>query len=191
MTNGEWVIAITTLAGPILAVQAQKLVEAARAKRNLKENIFQTLMATRSVRLSAEHVRALNAIDIAFYGRRIFKVQFQSRGEKAVRRAWRDYFDSLSLDNSTYSADQNRHLIDLRYEKFIALLSAIAVEQRYDFDPIDLKKNVYNPVFHGEIEEQNRIVRQGIVNVLKGEIALKMEIVVPSAISSQRTGSPK
>ena len=40
LTSTEWVIAGATLVGPILAVQAQKWVERARARRARKANVF-------------------------------------------------------------------------------------------------------------------------------------------------------
>ncbi|MBG1249207.1 hypothetical protein F4W02_18855 [Burkholderia pseudomallei] len=69
-----------TVAGPILAVQAQKWVERARASAQRRDWIFGTLMATRQDRVSMEHVRALNMIDLAFYGTRVLG--------KVWRRKW-------------------------------------------------------------------------------------------------------
>ena len=68
MVNSDWVLVFATLMGPVLAVQAQKWVERARERGNTKRWITYTLMATRGARLSQEHVNALNAIDLAYYG---------------------------------------------------------------------------------------------------------------------------
>ena len=46
-----WVVAATVL-GPILAVQAQKAVEAYRERRTRKSRLFELLMATRASRVS-------------------------------------------------------------------------------------------------------------------------------------------
>jgi hypothetical protein len=72
-----------TLAGPVLAVQAQKWLERSREKGQRKKNIFYALMGTRATRLAEEHVRALNSIDLEFSTSR-------SR-ERAVIDAWRSY----------------------------------------------------------------------------------------------------
>ncbi|MER1680562.1 hypothetical protein KC846_19100, partial [Enterobacter hormaechei] len=67
----NWALAIATifatLISPLLAVRVQKIIEKSTEKRNIKINIFTELMATRSAeaRLSNEHVRALNMIDLA------------------------------------------------------------------------------------------------------------------------------
>ena len=61
-------IVFATIVGPVLAVQAQKWLERSRAIRDRRMRIFRVLMSTRAARLSANHVEALNAISIEFYG---------------------------------------------------------------------------------------------------------------------------
>jgi hypothetical protein len=85
----EWLLITATVAGPILAVQAQKLVERLTEARNRKLWIFYTLMATRAARAAPEHVQALNAIDLAF--------RSDKPKEKAIREAWGLYLDHLVL----------------------------------------------------------------------------------------------
>ncbi|WP_406935450.1 DUF6680 family protein [Acinetobacter seifertii] len=57
-------IIFATLLGPILAIQIQKLIEKRNFAHTRKVVLFEQLMATRATRLSPEHVRALNMIDI-------------------------------------------------------------------------------------------------------------------------------
>ena len=57
-----------TVMGPVLAVQTQKWIERARARREAQQRTFNVLMATRAARVSPGHVEALNAIDIHFRG---------------------------------------------------------------------------------------------------------------------------
>ena len=82
---------ITVLAiflGPIFAVQVQKFIEYRNEHRNKKLSIFHILMSTRGIKLSAEHVYALNMIDIEFYGKTHFGKRKQTNGEKKVTIAW-------------------------------------------------------------------------------------------------------
>jgi len=59
VTIADALIILATLFGPIAAVQAQKWIERAREKRASKVNIFNTLMATRGIRIaSMDHVKA-------------------------------------------------------------------------------------------------------------------------------------
>ena len=83
----DWVIVGATIAGPVLAVQAQKWVERARAAAQRRDWIFTTLMGTRQARVSFDHVRALNMIDLAYYGTRIPFIGWVWRNgrEKAIR----------------------------------------------------------------------------------------------------------
>jgi uncharacterized protein DUF6680 len=78
------IIAAATIAGPILAVQAQKWVERATERRRGQLQVFYWLMATRATRLSNEHVQALNRIELVFRGRSAKKKAV--RGLNAVAR---------------------------------------------------------------------------------------------------------
>lgn len=74
------------------------------AKENAKRELFFTLMANRkSVVISKEWVDALNQIDVVF------------QDNKKVRRAWREYFDSLN-EKSQYNDDKESFLLDLLSE---------------------------------------------------------------------------
>ena len=53
-----------------MAVQVQKWLEVFREERGRKLWIFKTLMATRASAVSAEHVQALNMIDLEFREKR-------------------------------------------------------------------------------------------------------------------------
>lgn len=87
VTSAEWAIVFATLVGPILAVQAQKFLEGRREYRAAKLWVFRSLMTTRMQRLSIDHVRALNMIDICFYGQRVAVWHWQTEAEKKVATA--------------------------------------------------------------------------------------------------------
>lgn len=174
---GEWLTIMAALAGPILAVQAQKIVEASRAKRAERDWVFRTLMATRAARLSIEHVRALNMIDMAFYGFKLWGFHYQRPAAKAVSRDWKAYFDSLRTDMTDYTQDQHQRLTDARDDKFTDLLSSMAIAQNYDFDKVHLRRSMYNPQLHADIDTDQRIIREGLARVLSGQSTIKMDVV--------------
>lgn len=60
----DWLLIVSTILGPILAVQVQKWLELWREKRDRKLKIFYNLMATRAARVSERHVEALNSIQL-------------------------------------------------------------------------------------------------------------------------------
>jgi hypothetical protein len=78
------VLAACTVLGPLLAVQAQKLIERRRETKDRKLAIFRTLMATRASTLSLEHVQVLSSVPIEFYS------------DKAVMDQWETYFAHLT-----------------------------------------------------------------------------------------------
>lgn len=175
--TGEWLTILAALLGPILAVQAQKWVERSRARTDAKERVFRSLMATRAARLSSEHVQALNMITIAFYGSRIFGVRLQTKTEKAVSTAWRAYFDTLAADTDELSENQKEMRFADRDEKFIAMLAAIAAEQGFEFDTVELKRSTYSPLHHGTMEAEAEMIRTGLAKVLSNERAIPMYVV--------------
>jgi hypothetical protein len=170
----DWVTIAATLLGPILAVQAQKAVENFRQARERKVQIFSTLMATRAARVSSEHVRALNMIDIVFYGRRVFGLRFQTKPERVVTETWREYFTHLD----TKVVPEAQQAANLQSDALFAnLLYEMAKALDFAFDKALLKRGAYYPIAHSELDRQADEVRRGIVAVLSGEAALNMNIV--------------
>ena len=89
MTLVELLTLVGLAAGPIAAVQLTVWLERRRRAGDQSLATFRTLMATRALRLSAEHVTALNMIDVAFYGRK--------PDRQSVVRAWHEYFENLHV----------------------------------------------------------------------------------------------
>lgn len=173
---GEWAIVFATLFGPIFAVQAQKRLEQLRERFNRKVWVFSTLLNTRVQRLSRDHVRALNMIDVAYYGSRLFGLRYQSRAEKVVVSAWNVYLDNLSTEVTGITDAQWAVLNAKRTELFIDLLWAISKSVGYDFDRLHLQKSVYLPVAHGKQEEQEEAFRAAALEVFSGSKSLKLDI---------------
>ena len=125
MDTKDWLLITSTVLGPVLAVQAQKWVEVFRERRGRKLWVFQQLMATRAARVSGDHVRALNMIDLAFYGSRPFGIARRSKGEQAVLDAWNEYHNHLNIQADKASVPIWSVTSD---ELFTNLLFAIAKE---------------------------------------------------------------
>lgn len=169
----DWLVVLATIAGPILAVQAQKWVEVLREGRRRKLWLFERLMASRAARLSAEHVQALNMIDLVFYGSYFFGIHRRSKTQQAVIDAWHEYLDQLSTkaDAAAMSVWTARN-----EELFTNLLFAIAQDVRFKFDRVQLKKGVYSPQAHGDLELEQNLIRKLLLKLLSGENALKMAV---------------
>lgn len=174
----DWVIVGATIAGPILAVQAQKLVERARSSSQRRQWIFETLMATRQARVSIEHVRALNMIDLAFYGQRLLGRPWRSKSAQAVLDAWHDYHRHLTLppERRPQSDSEGQVWEGRADELFTNLLDRLAITSDYKFERAQLKTGSYSPEAHGTVEIQQQLIRQHAIAVLSGNKHLGMDI---------------
>lgn len=157
-------IVAATIAGPILAVQAQKWLERGRAINERRATIFRVLMATRAARLSPGHVEALNAIPVEFYGPNKAKL-------KEITDAWQSYLDALSDDTLSHEASTMT-----RMNHFVDLLHLMSKYLGYDFSKSEISKNVYTPTGHINIETDQETIRRGFVSVLRGETSIPMNV---------------
>ena len=173
MEAKDWLMVAAVIAGPILAVQAQKIVESLTRKKQRRLNLFFTLMSTRATRLAPDHVGAINMIDIEFYGRRLFGVRFQTPSEKKVTNSWKNYNDHLSND---YPPERLPAWNDRADELFIKLLYSMSQSLGYDFDEVQLKRDCYRPRGHGELEDQHYLIRKNLVEILSGSKSLPMAV---------------
>jgi uncharacterized protein DUF6680 len=174
MSVAEWSTIGALLLGPVLAVQAQKWIERSKERRSRKLWIFQTLMATRAAKVSTEHVQALNMIDLAFYGRRFFWTHLKSKKERQIVEAWKEYLDHLAqivpdAEMMNWSARGD--------ELFVNLLYAISRDVNFDFDRVSLKRGIYSPRAHGDLESDQHVIRKALVKLLSGQTPLKMDVV--------------
>lgn len=187
MTLNETLMIVSTLAGPVLAVQAQKWLERARAKSGRREWIFDTLMATRGNRLGLDHVRALNAIDLAFSER-----NGGSKKTSAVVKAWHTYHAHLTKGADWNDPAKSAAWVGSGEELFINLLEAMAKATGHEFTRDQLKTGGYSPMGHGQAELEGQAVRRGALNVLSGMHPLRVEVIDPQHVTVQQVaqGAP-
>ena len=156
-------IIAATLTGPILAVQAQKWLEKVRAINDRRNQIFRVLMATRGAMLSPGHVEALNAIPVEFYG---------NRGKlKEINEKWKEFLDHHAPDIPV-----NEAWMQKRLDLFTDLLHLISQTLGYGFSRSQLARDIYNPKAHGELENEQTIIRKGLAQLFAGEMVLPMAV---------------
>lgn len=170
MTSGDFAIVFATLMGPVLAVQAQKWIESLKETSEAKDLIFRSLMATRGSRLSPEHVRSLNMIDLTFYGKSASK---RTKMEQDVLDAWKEYLDHLY---ELFPEDQaEAKVVQAQREELMTnLLSAIATERGLKFDRVQLKKGSYMPIGFEQQDQKQKALLDGAVKVFNGEGVIKV-----------------
>ena len=159
MTPPDWPNLIALLLSPLIALQVSRRLDDQKERRQRKRWVFYTLMATRNARISVDHVRALNSIDIEF------------TTEKAVTLAWKAYLDHLN-DKSQEPAVWGARMDDL----FVDLLFSMSQALKFDFDKTHLKRGIYSPQAHGEDEQDAMVIRKALVAIARGERGLPVDL---------------
>jgi hypothetical protein len=170
-------IICATLLGPVLAIQVQKYLERLHNQQQRRVWIFKTLMNTRAAPVSQAHVEALNAVAIEFYGR--------ERKLKQIVKVWKTYIDHLT-PSSAMPIDR---WAERKEELFLDLLAQMAEYLGYDFNKVEIKKEIYAPSAHARIESDQETIRQGLVKLFGGEFAVPIDVkafpIDPKALSEQ------
>ena len=181
----QWSIIVATLAGPVLAVQAQSFLDRRRARKTERRNLFLSLLTTRNAnaRLELAHVNALRQIE-PVYGMKT-NWPFGGKKHKNVIDKYRLYMKSLSPpQNSTQPnspvisyPEPSQAEVRERSEKFYDLLEAIAEEQGEDFDRSTLESESYIPLLYTNIANYNYNNAIELNKVLSGGTPIKIEVV--------------
>ena len=160
-----WLVIAAVILGPIVAIQVQQYCERRRQERARKLWLFRELMATRTMRVSGRHVEALNCIDLEF--------ERDKKSDAKVLDAWKMYLDAL---NSPPTDDIQRAARLEEAEKcFVNLMWEMGQYLGLSFDKVAIRRDVYSPVAHGELEEDQLLIRKGIIEVLAGRLPLPIQ----------------
>lgn len=171
---------VAILAGPILAVQAQKWIERARDVRGRRLHIFRNLMATRGLPLSPAHVEALNVVDVEYHG------------VQKVVDAWRLYQDHLNHFPQPDAAgkvdkDAVSRWHDQRPNLLTDLLFEMATHLKLNLDKVALKRTAYAPQAYLDIEQETASIRRN----LAGMLSLKaLPVVIMGQVPAAQPVSP-
>ena len=167
MKISDWLVIVAILLAPILAVQIQRWIEDYRNKKNRKEWIFRTLMATRGDPLSREHINALNMIDIEYYG--------DKKGAKIVTK-WREYLDHLNSFPREGSEDQRKRWQETKDEILIDIIFEMSVYLQYNLERLTVKKAFYIPQAYADITLEQFVIRKGVIDILSGAKSIPMAV---------------
>jgi len=152
------------LVAPFLAVFAQRQIDQLRERRERKLWVFKTLMATRGAKLSFEHVRALNMIDLEFPDK--------TPMDEAIRNTWKEYLDHLGalIPLSPEERQARLPIWSDRADDYLAeLLDKMGKRLGYSFDKVHIRKSIYSPEGHQNDEMEMRLIRRFALQVLSGD----------------------
>ncbi len=159
MHISDWIMIGAVLLAPVIAIQVQKFIENYKEKRGRRLAIFRTLMATRATAMAPQHVEALNMIDIEFYG------------INKITDAWKVYLDHLGSypkpDETDYTAKLDA-CTKKSQDLLVDLLHEMSKELNYNFDKVHLRRAVYIPQGHAEIEFEQNVIRRSMVDMFLG-----------------------
>jgi hypothetical protein len=164
----EWITVAAIVLGPILALFAQRALDWIREKKKQRLHIYFTLMSTRATPLNVDHVRALNSIDTVF----------SRRSDKDVREAWTKLLAHVGTDINAPGWQETT--LDLRVDLYQAVGKAVGYEHTVDY----IKKRLYQPSHHVDIELEQEQIRKGLAKALTNE-GLKV------IVSESRPEAPK
>ena len=156
----EIVTVLALVTGPMIAVVIAKYIDEHRAKRERRMGIFRTLMRTRggTQRLYADHVNALNLVEVEFYD------------DPKVSTAWKNYIESLNQQDAQEN-DRQRLLTELLKEMSAAL--------NYKIGDLQIFVGGYTPMgwLDGEIAAKEwQIIRRYLMALAKQETALSIVV---------------
>ena len=129
MISGDtWAIVAATGLGPIFAVLITFWRDARNSLRTRRLWVFRTLMATRRVNISPEHVNALNLVEVDFYACEM------------VQKHWKIYKDHLFFTGEEDDAWREKK------EQLLAnLLFEMAAALRFNIPAMEIFKGGYAP----------------------------------------------
>jgi hypothetical protein len=162
------------IVGPIVAVQITLRSEASREKLRRRYQTFYSLMRTRRVTLSPEHVMALNVIQTEFHD------------DPKVISAYKKYIEdlSLSLPDDAKQDARLRFGAD-RDDAFIELMYEIGTHLEFKFDRRELAKYSYTPQGWVNIEAEQNAIRTLALELLQGKRPMPVSPFQPNPITGK------
>lgn len=157
----DWLVVLSTLLSPLIAVQVTEFLGRRRQVRDEQLRMFRTLMATRASTLDVNHVQSLNSIDVVFSGK--------SAKQEAVRRQWKQYLDHLNDNNYP-----REHWEARRKELLVDLLDTMGQHLGFNFDKTHIKNQSYYPQGYGDLEAEQTALRRSMFEVVSGKRPLPM-----------------
>jgi hypothetical protein len=87
-------------------------------------------------------------------------------GQQAVIEAWKEYLDKL---NSPIPEDPllRNQFFDSRDTNFHELIFQMSAALGYKFTRLEIQKQYYTPQAHGTWAEQQTVLREGVVSLLR------------------------
>lgn len=155
---------VAIILSPIIALRVTAALDKRNEATKRKLELFRSLMKTRNAIFDAEHVHALNLIEVEFYG------------VEPVLSAFTTYIESRRPNEPTEKTAYDRYVEDGQ-RKRIDLIYQMSVNLGYKYDKKEIEDNAFFPLrwqLTTELAEANAVA---INKLLTGKTRLPISIV--------------
>jgi len=143
--------------GPVIAVRMTKKNDYEKERQRQQFEVFRTLMKTRRMTLSQEHVMALNTVMVDFFGK------------PRIEAAYRNYLKELNREASVAGDPSASKLLKDRADALHDLIYEIGAELGYKYDKRDMTDLSYSPQGWFDEQAEQQQLRALLLKVLAGE----------------------
>jgi hypothetical protein len=162
-----WAVVAATGLGPLAAVALTLWREAAGSKYGRRLHVFRTLMATRKIAISSNHVNALNLVEVDFYKCR------------KIEEAWKEYKNHLM-----YNGLEDDSWLDKKERLFAQLLFEMAVKLGLNIPAMEIFRGGYAPKGWQHRDNRNVMAMEYLHNLSMGQAALPIFVMNPAPQSA-------
>ena len=169
MTNDafwlSWITIVAIVLGPILAIMASQYLDKAKADKQRKLDVFRTLMRTRSMPISHEHVGALNLVELEF------------RDCPCVVSSWKEYLAHLGeAPPSIEEKTQYDRTVQTRNELLTTLIDEMAKVLGIKIAQLEILRGNYVPQGWADTEWEQQLARRSLIDVLHGRTPIQVRV---------------
>ncbi len=175
-----WAVVLATIVGPVAAIIITRWGDQRREQRDRLFNIYRVLMATRRMNISADHVAAINLVEVEFH-----KVQ-------SVIDAWSTYLTHLNATSSgpLSPVEQHQQWNDRRSELLAILISKIALHLGIAKGEIEILHGGYAPQGWAQKDDRMLQMQNYVIALSEGKAVVPISQVVPVYSNSPYPPAP-
>lgn len=162
-----------------MAVLITRYFDDRRERRQRRLRIFRTLMGTRSTALNTQRVEALNIIEIEFHK------------NKKVVESWKNCIRSF---NTPTTPQMNQQQIDQinrnSHDSYTKLLDEMGRSLGFSIEQLDILRSSYYPQALVDDENEQRLLRRLLVQLLQGQVSLPVRSHNPAGNAGPFPAAP-
>jgi hypothetical protein len=165
MNVDTWAVVLATIVGPVAAVLITRWRDNRREARNRLLHLYRTLMATRKIAISEQHVGAINLIEVEFHG------------VKPVIEAWSSYLTHLNSPAPPGSTSAQMEAWESRRGELLAmLLVKIASHLGISKGEIEIMHGGYAPQGWATRDQRHAAIQDYAIRLSEGQATLPINV---------------